>query len=120
MQRTHRATRAGLLTIFALASSACAGRTAAPSPFEEGGNPTILITVDNQDFRDATIFVNWNGVRQRVGMVIGKTTETLRTEWRDYVVRLEVDFVGGGEMKIGDGISVQPGEHIDFVIMPGW
>jgi len=120
MQRTRRATRAGLLMILALALSACAGRRAAPSPFLEGGDPTILITVDNQDFRDATIFVNWNGVRQRVGMVTGKTTETLETPWRDYVVRLEVDFVGGGDMKVRDAISVQPGEHIDFVIMPGW
>lgn len=120
MERTRRAALAGLVTVLTVVSAACAARRTAPSPFLESGDPTILLTVDNQDFRDATIFVNWNGVRQRLGMVIGKTTETFRAEWRDYVVRLEVDFVGGGEMKLADPISVQPGEHIDFVIMPGW
>src|SRR5690242_19805694 len=68
------------------------------NPFEGGGRmaeENILITVDNQDFRDATLYANWNGVRQRVGTVTGKTTSTLETPWREYMVQLEVDFLGG-------------------------
>jgi len=105
--------------VLVLVISACAPRATAGDPFGDG-EPTLLLTVDNQDFRDATIYTNWNGVRQRVGMVIGKTTQTFTLEWRDYEVRLEVDFVGGGEMKLGERIAVQPGEHLDFVIMAGW
>lgn len=119
MRHTRRGRAVAL--IFALAGlTACAGQRPEPSPFAEGRDVVVLLTVDNQDFRDATIFADWNGVRHRVGMVIGKTRETFRIEWRDYTVRLEVDFVGGGELKVADEISVSPGEHLDFVIMPGW
>ena len=109
------------IALVVLGTGACASRNAAPTPFTGGAEESVLlVTVDNQDFRDATVYANWNGVRHRMGMVIGKTTETLSTPWRDYEVRLEVDFVGGGEMKVRDRIPVQPGEHLDFVIMPGW
>ncbi len=78
-----------------------------------------MLTVDNRDYRDATIYANWNGVRRRVGMVIGKTSETFSTPWRNYEVRVEVDFVGGGEFR-ADEITAYPGDHLDFIIMPGW
>lgn len=123
--RTYSSPRALLVLAVMLAGAAgCAPRNAETSPFQEGaaaGEPTLLLTVDNQDFRDATVYASWNGVKNRVGMVIGKTTETFTTPWRDYQVRLEVDFIGGGEnMKVASPISVLPGEHIDFIIMPGW
>jgi hypothetical protein len=112
--------RAATLGAALLVSAACASGGPVPSPFEEGSDPTILLTVDNQDFRDATVYADWNGVRNRVGMVVGKTTETFTVDWRDYTVRLEVDFIGGGELKAIDPIMVSPGEHLDFIIMPGW
>ena len=101
--------------------AACAGRNERPSPFAAaGGEGTIQITVDNQDWRDATLYADWNGVRQRVGMVLGKTSETFSTPWRDYYVRFDVDFIGGGGLPARDAIQVQAGDHIDYVIMPGW
>ncbi len=109
-----------LACTLALAVSACAVRTEAPTPFVERGETNILITVDNQDWRDATLYANWNGTPQRVGMVTGKTTETFTTPWRDYQVRLAIDFVGGGSLPSRDPIAVQAGEHIDFIIMPEW
>jgi hypothetical protein len=53
-------------------------------------------------------------------MVIGKTSETFTIAWRDYTVRLEVDFVGGGELRAGDEISVWAGDHLEFTILPRW
>jgi hypothetical protein len=91
-----------------------------PTPFAEPRDTNILITVDNQDFRDATLYANWNGTRLRVGSVTGKTTKTFSTPWRDYQVLLEVDFLGGGEMRAHQPIAVSAGEHIDFVILPQW
>jgi hypothetical protein len=93
-----------------------------PSPFDEGGRgpANIQITVDNQDFRDATLYVDWNGVRQRVGTVLGKTRETFSTPWRDYQVRLDVDFLGGGALPVRDPVQVQAGDHLDFIIMAQW
>lgn len=115
--------RATLVGIVVLASAACSvvrPNTESPSPFVEQRETTIQITVDNQDFRDATLWANWNGTKQRVGMVTGKTTETFTTPWRDFQVRLEVDFIGGGTMPSRDPILVSAGEHIDFIILPGW
>jgi hypothetical protein len=103
-----------------LVLAACAGQSERPNPFSGVGDATIQITVDNQDWRDATLYADWNGVRQRIGMVVGKTTETFRTPWRDYYVRLDVDFIGGGGLPSRDAIQVQAGDHIDYVIMPGW
>jgi hypothetical protein len=114
--------RGALLAAAVLLVAACAGRRDVPSPFDENGRGSepVLLTVDNQDFRDATIFIDWNGVRHRLGSVTGKTKQTFRMEWRDMTMRIEVDFLGGGEMKLSDEISVWPGEHIEFFIMAGW
>jgi hypothetical protein len=115
--------RRTVLTLLALGFplAACAPRTEPPSPFEgRRGEGEIMITVDNQDWRDATLYADWNGVRQRVGMVLGKTTETFRTPWRDYFVKLDVDFIGGGGLPAREAIQVQAGDHIDYTILPGW
>jgi len=114
----HR--RVATSSLLALMLAACAGQNELPNPFSASGDATIQITVDNQDWRDATLYADWNGVRQRVGMVVGKTTETFRTPWRDYYLRLDVDFIGGGGLPSRDPIQVQAGDHIDYVIMPGW
>jgi hypothetical protein len=113
--------RAPLGVALALFAAACASSgNDVPSPFVQGDEATVGLTVDNQDYRDATVYANWNGVRQRIGMVIGKTTETFTIPWEDFQVRLEVDFVGGGGFESREPIGVWPGEHVDFIIMPGW
>jgi hypothetical protein len=118
MKRTYRIAQA---TALALWAAACAGsaKPADVSPFDGRNAQPVLLTVDNQDFRDATIYVIWNGPKQRVGSVTGKTTKTFSMQWREYQMRLDVDFLGGGGLT-GDPISVYAGDHIDFVIQPGW
>jgi hypothetical protein len=112
---------AGALLI--VGATACAGRTAGPDPFTSGPGGRagpVLLTVDNQDFRDATIYANWNGRKRRLGTVTGETRRTFEMQWLDYELSLEVDFLGGGEIKTGQRISVLPGEHIDYIIMAQW
>ena len=105
---------------FLIGLVACASR-ATPRPAFSGTDAASLqLTVDNYDYRDATIYADWKGVKHRVGMVVGKTTETFSFPWRDYEVRFEVDFVGGGGFRVPDAVSVWGGEHLDLVIMPGW
>ena len=123
MKLSRRSLSVALAGSLVLAAAACAVRTAESSPFIDRGETTILITVDNQDFRDATLYVNWNGTKQRVGTVTGKTTETFTTPWRDFQVRLEVDFLVGGDgygVPVTEPIAVSAGEHIDYIILPGW
>jgi hypothetical protein len=121
--RVRRIVGAPAALALLLVTAACAAfrEDTPPSPFDGGaGEENILITVDNQDWRDATLYADWNGVRQRVGMVLGKTTETFTTPWKDYYVRLDVDFVGGGGLPSQQPIQVQAGDHLDYTIMPGW
>jgi hypothetical protein len=112
----------GLLGLsLALGMGACA--TARPSagadPFSGGGQPEdVLITVENNDFRDANLYAVWNGVPRRVGSVTGKTTRTFRTLWRSEYLQFHVDFLGQGEYRT-EVVPVDRGDHLSFVIMPG-
>ena len=87
-------------------------------PFEAAGAGTddILITIENNDFRDANIFAYWDGVRDRIGFVVGKTSRTFRTKWKSERVQLGVDFVGRGAYRTRDE-EVWPGDHLNFVIL---
>ena len=89
-------------------------------PFDpaRAGRDDVLLTVRNDDFRDASIYAIWNGVKRRVGSVTGKTSQTFRMSWRSEEVQLEVDFVGGGGY-MSERVPVTQGDHLDFIIMPG-
>ena len=103
-----------------LATSGCAtAGEQADNPYGGTGDD-ILLTVQNNDFADATINVLWNGARTRAGMVVGKTSETFRLPWRNEWAQIEVDFIGprGGGFQ-SERVAVNPGDHLDFVIMAG-
>lgn len=107
------------LALLTLASVAACGTTqeAPGSPFEgTAGSEEILITVENNNFRDATVHVYWNGLRTRAGTVIGKSTETFRLQWKSEWAHLGVDFLGGGGYET-ETVPVNPGDHLNFVIM---
>jgi hypothetical protein len=110
---------AALLSVLALAACA-SSQSATPrseDPFSGGAaNEEVLLTVQNNDFRDASIYVYWNGVRDRVGEVTGKTSETFRMSWRSERVELGIDFVGGGGYR-SESIDVTQGDHLNFVIL---
>lgn len=105
---------AAALTVAACASSQRSNVMQSASGF---GEEEVQITIQNNDFRDATIYAYWNGVKDRIGMVTGKTTDSFETQWRSEEVQLEVDFVGGGGF-YSDRMPVYQGDHLDFVILP--
>ena len=110
------------LALIALLVSACATtpeQSADGSPFESRGwSEEVLLTVENNDFRDATIDLYWNGMRTRAGIVAGKSTETFRVRWRSEWARIGVDFLGSGGYETEE-VPVDPGDHLNFTIMVG-
>lgn len=107
----------------ALATSAACGGGPSPgdlgSPFDrDSADRSVRLTVQNNDFLDAVIYAHWNGLRQRVGAVTGKTSTTFTMEWRGELVRLEVELIGSDDGYTSEQISVTEGDHLDFVILP--
>ena len=102
-----------------LAASGCATSEEQTGRAFDGSDDEVLLTVENNDFADANIHVLWNGVRTRAGMVVGKTSETFRLPWRSEWAQIEVDFVGPREDYHSERFSVDPGDHLNFVIMVG-
>jgi len=81
------------------------------------GSGSVMVTIKNNDFKDATIYANWSGsTRQRVGLAVGKTSQTFIIEWRGEVVQFDADFIAGRRFPF-DPISVYEGDHLDLIIM---
>jgi hypothetical protein len=119
MRSPRRLVALAVGTLFAISGCATAQEEAG-SPFDgTRGAEDVLLTVENNDFQDATIHLNWNGVRTRAGMVTGKTSETFRVSWRNEWASIEVDFIGVREDYQSERVAVYPGDHLNFVIMAG-
>lgn len=91
---------------------------AAPSPDREPGEERIVFTIDNRDYRDATVNAWWDGLRTRVGSVGGNSTQTFRVRWRGDRLYFELDFIAGGAIRT-QGLIVSPGDHVQLNILPG-
>ena len=77
-----------------------------------------MLTAENQNFSDATIYAVWDaGNRQRLGMVTGLTSQTFELDIKGSELRLQVDFIAGGEF-MSDRIMVNPGDHVQVTIPP--
>ena len=123
MKRSGRLAFVSTIAI-ALSLGGCAaappGTTEPRDPFDRAveQRDDVLLTVQNNDFRDASIYAIWNGVRRRVGSVTGMTSETFRMTWMSEEIQLAIDFVGGGGYT-SERVPVTQGDHLDFVIMGG-
>ena len=91
---------------------------ATPSPDREPGEERIVFTIDNRDYRDATVNAWWDGLRTRVGSVGGNSTQTFRVRWRGDRLYFALDFIAGGEIR-SQGLIVSPGDHVQLNILPG-
>lgn len=127
MRRAKRAAAVGLVAMLGLAGCAT---TTNEDPFDAGlgaAGEDVLLTVQNNDARAATIYAYWNGMRERLGMVTGTKTETFRMKWRGEDVQLGYELLGRRaiprETDYVDGYRSEPipvlrGDHLNFVIQP--
>ena len=100
-------------------SAACghAARSGLPEP-----QPRTTLRVENQNFLDMDVFVLRDGLRIRIGMVAGLSTQTFTL--RDEIVRsssqlrFELHPIGGRANPRTETITVQPGDEIRLTIPP--
>ena len=95
----------GIALVSASLLIGCAGNSGSSRPAAlfgaARGSGNIMVTIQNNDFKDAVIYANWMGsIRKRVGLAIGKTSQTFTIKWQSEVVQFEADFIAGGELPI--------------------
>jgi hypothetical protein len=94
-------------------------RSSRPAPMFGAvrGSGSVTVTIQNNDFKDATIYASWlGGNRHRVGLAVGKTSQTFNIEWRSDVVQFEADFIAGRSFTF-ERIDVYRGDHLELIIM---
>lgn len=114
---TVRTTRLAIPWVMLLAT-ACA--TSAPAELSRaaGDGEDVTLVIENRRFNEATIYAHWlAATRVLVGRVPGNTTETFRLEWRGGELRIEADFLAGGE-SLSRPISVSRGDRLELLLQP--
>ena len=81
------------------------------------GSGAVTVTIQNNDFKDAVIYATWTGSnRKRVGLAIGKTSQTFTIEWQYGTLQFVADFIAGGTFSFGS-MEVFEGDHLNLIIM---
>jgi hypothetical protein len=108
-----------LAIVLAASAVGCARNRDLPPMMRSRNREPVQLTVQNQRFEDAAIWANWRGgKRQRVGLAIGTTSTTFSFPWVSEVVSFDVDFIAAEGYPV-DPIEVNPGDHLDLVILNG-
>ena len=120
MSRRNSRSRHFLVLIFllALTASGCATTPAEDDPFTRraGEGDNVRLTIDNRNFRDATIYVHWRGAtRIRTGRVSGNSRETFEITYRAGDLQVEADFLAG-ESTMSRTVNVNRGDHLELIL----
>lgn len=104
-----------LLAVFALllGVGGC-GSAKAINPFAppSASETQIRVTIENQNFGDATIHALRGGERIRLGQVTGKSEQNFNVRWNfSLPMEFEIHIVGGQGCRVRP-IPVDPGDRI--------
>ena len=110
-----------LLLCAAVGTGACASNAGRPVVADEDyaiQDEEVLVTVENQNFKDAVVYAVWGaGERDRLGLVTGHTTKTLTAPFKPGDLRIEVDFIAGDDV-LTESMGVFHGDHVQVTIPP--
>jgi hypothetical protein len=106
-----------LLPLIVFANAQCSGRA---RNSESTGDQDVRVTVRNDAFWDATIYLMRGADRRRLGTVTGNSSSTF-TVPRSIVfgltdLRFIVDWIGRSGGATSETIVAQPGDTIELVI----
>jgi len=99
-------TLALVLLLFALAACATGRRRQQSNAY-----PPIRVSIENQNFYDATVYLRWRGDRRRLGVVNGNTSSDFESPWYGPDLQVEIELLAGSRY-VGDPIGVSPGDQL--------
>jgi hypothetical protein len=121
MMRPLRAMLGSLLLALAASSSAC--RTASRANDADERQSKTMVSVENREFVDMSVYVLRDGQRLRLGIASGHSTTVLRIP--DYLVKAgnELQFlcdpIGAAREVVSDRMTVLPGDQVVLTISMG-
>jgi hypothetical protein len=109
-----------LLVLLLPVVTQCSGRAPDTEPSFSAEEERVRVTVKNEGFYDATIYLLRSTERRRLGSVPGNTERTFTLQ-RHLVfgitdLRFLVDWIGRRGGSASETIAAQPGDHIQLVI----
>jgi len=97
------------LVLLLLALAACT--TGRRRQQQSNAYPPIRISIENQNFYDATVYLRWRGDRRRLGVVNGNTRSDFESPWYGPDLQFEIELLAGSRYT-GDTIGVSPGDQL--------
>ncbi len=95
--------------------AACGSKQEAGDVAPQSGAPELTLVVKNYNFNDATVYAVGAGRRERLGRVSGNGEERFTFRWTSPDLRIEVDFLSGGE-ETTEPMPVAAGDVLELVI----
>jgi hypothetical protein len=117
MRSHHIPTRVALL--FLLAAAACSRHAQTGPETEDLRLDPIAVHVKNENFADMNIAVVVSGVSRRLGNVVGNSSGDFTIDGQLAVgqtIYLTATPIGGRGLASSGGLSVAPGQMIDFTV----
>lgn len=124
MQRRGGWARLGALAPHLLLVAGLAGCSHNPPPRPETGTKAanVVVSVKNQNLNDVDVFVNVNGVRQRLGTVTSQGSSSFEVNW-DQIgpaghVSIIVSPIGSGGAYRSGALTIAPGSQVAVNVAP--
>lgn len=109
--------------LLALAASTSACRTASRANDADEPQAETMVSVDNREYVDMSIYVLRDGQRLRLGIASGHGTTVLRIP--DYLVKAGNDLqflcdpIGAAREQVSERMTVYPGDQLVLIINMG-
>lgn len=102
----------------ALVAYGCVGFLGGEDDPEFLGEEPAQVRVINDNFYDVTVYADYDGHRERMGRVVGHTTETFEITARTGARVAIAVAVQAGRTHLTERITIDPGDEIEVRVPP--
>lgn len=109
-----------VIAVFALLTAGCSALNSygfRSDPFTSADDRSVVIYVENTTTQDVRVVARGAGSRHELGTMNANSSRQVSIAWDVYQeLRFQVDPVSGRQISVR-GVSVGPGERVNFVIV---